>query len=152
MPKKGTRTYRGKSLPTGIPGEMFAGNWKGGDVTADITPPAVPTAFVATGSDSGASLVWTNPADVDFHRTRVLRSTAGYASSPQPGGSQKLVDEVGGRASTLTVSKTAARTTSPHSLLTRRETSVLPRQRPLPRSSRLGRRSRGLRMVTRTLV
>ncbi len=81
---------------TGIPGEMIAGNWKGGYVTADITPPAAPTAFVATGSDSGASLVWTNPADVDFHRTRVLRSTAGYASSPQPGGSQKLVDEVGG--------------------------------------------------------
>lgn len=51
----------------------------------DITPPANPSAFVATPSYTSVALSWVNPSDLDFQAVRVMRKTSGYPSSPTDG-------------------------------------------------------------------
>ena len=43
----------------------------------DTTAPGHPTDFQAYGSDGEVVLEWTNPTDIDFKETVVLRKSAG---------------------------------------------------------------------------
>jgi hypothetical protein len=51
------------------------------DSPDDVTPPAAPSNFVATGLDGQISLHWINPADLDFVRTIILRKAGATPSA-----------------------------------------------------------------------
>jgi hypothetical protein len=63
------------------------------EATGDVTAPAVPTSFTATGGIGGVYLEWTNPADSDFDHTDIYEHTA---TTPAPsGGSTPLANHPG---------------------------------------------------------
>ncbi len=52
---------------------------------ADTTPPANVSNFTAVAGDAQVQLSWTNPTDLDFVGTRVIRKTGGYPTSTTDG-------------------------------------------------------------------
>ncbi|RJQ53836.1 MAG: hypothetical protein C4521_06665 [Actinobacteria bacterium] len=56
-------------------------------------PPGPVTGFSATAGDGSVDLAWTNPSDPDYAATRVLRSTAGYATEASETAGQTQVYE-----------------------------------------------------------
>ncbi len=68
----------------------------GGDhslAIVDTTAPAAVDFFDADAGEGQVSLSWSNPSTPDFQAVRVLRSTTGPATSPQPDASQVKVYE-----------------------------------------------------------
>ncbi|MGB9620442.1 MAG: fibronectin type III domain-containing protein, partial [Armatimonadota bacterium] len=69
----------------------FSGNWSpvshaAAVTTADVTPPANPSGFVAEPYTSrDIKLSWTNPPDIDLKGTIVRCKTTGYPTSPNDG-------------------------------------------------------------------
>jgi hypothetical protein len=59
----------------------------------DVTPPARVELFDAQAGDKEVSLSWVDPEDLDFTATRVLRSTTGFATGPEPSETQTQVYE-----------------------------------------------------------
>jgi hypothetical protein len=59
----------------------------------DEAGPAPVEGFAATAEGSKISLSWTNPSDADFETTRILRSTSGFATDPEPTQEQTQVYE-----------------------------------------------------------
>ena len=59
----------------------------------DTTAPAAVDYFDADAGEGQVSLSWSNPPAPDFRAVRVLRSTTGPATSPQPDASQATVYE-----------------------------------------------------------
>lgn len=51
----------------------------------DVVPPGPVTAFVATAAHDAVHLNWANPGDLDFARTVIRASTAGYPGSSADG-------------------------------------------------------------------
>ena len=54
-------------------------------VVLDTTPPGTITNFAATTADGTINLTWTNPTDTDFNKTKILRSTNGFATGDTDG-------------------------------------------------------------------
>ena len=59
----------------------------------DITPPARVELFDAEAGDKQVSLSWDKPQDADSTATRVLRSTTGFATGPEPSETQSIAYE-----------------------------------------------------------
>lgn len=57
----------------------------------DTTPPGPVIDFTATAENEQVSLSWVNPTDGDYAGTKILRSTAGYATSPDQTEGQTFV-------------------------------------------------------------
>ena len=68
----------------------------------DITPPARVELFDAEAGEGQASLSWVDPQDADFTATRVLRSTTGFATGPEPSATQSVAYEGAAEAFTDT--------------------------------------------------
>ncbi|CAA9473963.1 MAG: BNR repeat domain protein [uncultured Rubrobacteraceae bacterium] len=84
------------TAPVGIGGVMAIAADASGDhslAIVDTTAPAAVDYFDADAGEGRVSLSWSNPSDPDFHSVRVLRSTSGPATSPQPNVSQTKVYE-----------------------------------------------------------
>jgi hypothetical protein len=68
----------------------------------DVTPPARVELFDAEAGEEQVSLSWVDPEDADFTATRVLRSTTGFATGPEPSATQSVAYEGAAEAFTDT--------------------------------------------------
>ena len=64
-----------------------------GTITVDNTAPEAVTGLSATPGNAKVDLSWTNPTTSDLDKVRVLRSTSGAATSPEPASGQTQVYE-----------------------------------------------------------
>lgn len=55
------------------------------NITYDVQPPAVVSAFRAVAGDTRTTLIWANPADPDFAGVKILRKTGSYPISNTDG-------------------------------------------------------------------
>lgn len=80
---------------TTVPGGVMAiaAGYEHSLAIVDTTAPAAVDYFGADAAEGRVSLSWSNPSTPDFHSVRVLRSTTGPATSPQPDASQVKVYE-----------------------------------------------------------
>lgn len=94
--------YEKPDPPAGLTGvrAISAGSYHGLALAAVTPPPGPVTSFSAEPGDGQVSLSWTNPADDDFWYTRVLRSTTGFASSPDPNADQVQITYTDGESLT----------------------------------------------------
>ena len=63
------------------------------NLALDASAPGPITSFAAIADDGKVSLSWKNPSDTDFQTVRVLRSTTGTATSPEPSAQQTQIYE-----------------------------------------------------------
>ena len=82
------------SVPAGLDeAQAIAGGANHSLALSVPAPPGGVDFFEAAPGDRRATLSWVNPTDADYSATRILRSTVGTASGPEPGGSQTQVYE-----------------------------------------------------------
>ena len=91
----GSNTYGQTTVPTGAQSgvKAIAAGYVHSLALYDVTPPAGVEFLDADAGDERVSLSWDDPQDFDFTATRVLRSTTGVATDPEPSATQSIAYE-----------------------------------------------------------